>query len=167
MKRYHVNVEGEEYLVEIKDDEIYINGILAEESFLSALNDQGLYLIQTGEEKEEIHIQRETQTDFRITVDGHHLMAQIEEDTGRKNRKRKRNGNSDGEVTAPMAGLIVEIMVSEGETVEQDQTLLVLEAMKMQMKIKSPAAGSVRQIHLQQGDRVEKGELILSMAPVD
>lgn len=163
MKRYYVQVEGEEYVVEIKDDEIYINGVLAEESFFSALNDQGLYLIQAGEQKEEIHIQRETQTDFRITVDGHHLTAQIEQDTGRKNRNKKSAGSNDGEISAPMPGLIVDISVSEGENVEAEQTLFVLEAMKMQMKIKAPATGVVQQIHYQSGDRVEKGDLILTI----
>jgi pyruvate carboxylase subunit B len=167
MKRYVVNIEQEEYIVEIHPDgQITINGVMVEESAFAALNDQGLYLIQTGTEKEEIHIQRETQTDYRITVDGHHLIAQIEQENGRKQRKKKQQGNHSGNVKAPMPGLIVELTISEGDSVEADQTLFVLEAMKMQMKIKSPSKGSVHRIHFQQGDRVEKGDLIVSLESI-
>lgn len=162
MKRYIVNIDEEEYIVEIEDTDVYINGIRAEETNFSAINDQGLYLIQSGTEKQEIHIQRETTNDFQITVDGHHLSAQIERDNGRKSQK-KRTTNDDGSVTAPMPALIIEVSVSEGDTVEEGQILLVLEAMKMQMKIKSPSRANVKRICRQAGDRVEKGEVLLHL----
>ncbi len=162
-KRYVVNIEHEEYIVEIQPDgQITINGVLVEESMFSALNDQGLYLVQSGAEKEEIHIQRETQTDYRITVDGHHLVAQIEQENGRRSRTKKNAGNQSGNITAPMAGMIVDVLAADGEIVEVEQTLFVLEAMKMQMKIKSPSKGIIQRIHFKKGDRVEKGDLIVS-----
>ena len=164
-KRYIVNIEQEEYVVEIQDEQVFINGVLAEDSFFSALNDQGLYLIQSGMEKEEIHIQREKQNEFRITVDGHHLKAQIEQDTGRSNRKKKNTTANNGNVSAPMPALIVEISVAEGETVETGQTLLILEAMKMQMKVKAQMTGTVKRIHKTAGDRVEKDDLLMILSP--
>jgi biotin carboxyl carrier protein len=161
MKRYIVTIDREEYIVEIHDDQVFVNDILAEDSLFSALNDQGLYLIQSGQEKQEIHIQRESQSDFRITVDGHHVAAQIEHDNGRKNRKNKISGTNSGTIIAPMPATIIDVQVQIGDAVLEGQTLLILEAMKMQMKIKSPITGNVQHINKHTGDRVEKGDLIL------
>ena len=163
MPRYLVTIDQEEFLVEIKDEGIFINGILAEDSFLSALNDQGLYLIQSGMEKQEIHIQHEEQNEYKITVDGHHVAAQIERDTGRKKRDSGRTTAHNGDILAPMPAILVEMLVETGETVEEGQTLLVLEAMKMQMKIKAPTTGKVIRIEKQGGDRVEKGDLMVKL----
>jgi biotin carboxyl carrier protein len=166
MKRYIVTVDQEEYIVEIQDEHIYINGVLAEESLFSALNDQGLYLIQSGQEKQEIHIQKESQSDYRITVDGHHVAAQIEHDYGHKNRKPRINETNNGTILAPMPAMIIDIQVQIGDDVVEGQTLLILEAMKMQMKIKSPITGTVQQINKQISERVEKGDLILTVEPM-
>lgn len=163
MKRYIVSIDEEEYIVEIQDEHIYINGVLAEDSFFSALNDQGLYLIQSGMEKQEIHIQRETHKDFRITVDGHHVEAQIESDNGRRVRKNKNRSQNDGSILAPMPALIVDVIAKEGDWVEEGDTLMILEAMKMQMKIKSPISGSIQHIDKKIGERVEKGDLIITI----
>jgi len=161
--RYIVTIDQEEYVVEIKEEGIFINGILAEDSFLSALNDQGLYLIQSGIQKEEIHIQHESQNAYGITVDGHHLSAQIERDTGRKKRDNARNKVHTGDIVAPMPAVIVDLLVEAGSVVNQGETLLVLEAMKMQMKIKAPADGTVIKLEKEIGERVEKGDSILKL----
>ncbi len=55
-----------------------------------------------------------------------------------------------------MPAIIVDLLVEVGSVVTQGETLLVLEAMKMQMKIKAPADGTVIQLEKQIGERVEK-----------
>lgn len=60
-----------------------------------------------------------------------------------------------GTLTAPMPGKVVKIMVAEGEKVEEGQTLLILEAMKMQNEYKAPVAGVVTKIFIQEGTAVE------------
>ena len=63
--------------------------------------------------------------------------------------------------TAPMNGTIVEILVSVGDRVEAGDTLLIMEAMKMEHPIKAPTAGIVKDIYFAQGDLVDGGtELI-------
>ncbi|MCD4753256.1 MAG: acetyl-CoA carboxylase biotin carboxyl carrier protein subunit [Anaerolineaceae bacterium] len=163
MTRYIVTIDQEEYIVEITEKGIFINGVMVEDSFLSPLNDQGLYLIQTGMEKQEIHIQHENKNEYKITVDGHYLSAQIERDNGRKKREPAKNKLHNGEITAPMAAVLIDMPISSGDIVEEGQTLLVLEAMKMQMKIKAPADGTVISINKQAGDRVEKGDLMVKL----
>ncbi len=61
-------------------------------------------------------------------------------------------------VTAPMPGLVVEIMCSDGEKVEAGQGVLVLEAMKMQNEITAPASGIITGIPVESGVSVNLGD---------
>ena len=67
------------------------------------------------------------------------------------------------EVLAPMPGTIVEILTSEGTSVEEDQDLLILEAMKMENPIASPAAGKVKSIQVKVGDKVSADQLLMEI----
>ena len=60
-------------------------------------------------------------------------------------------------IEAPLGGNIFRTMVSEGESVEADSTVLILEAMKMETEIKSPSAGVIGKIFVKPGDSVKPG----------
>ena len=60
-------------------------------------------------------------------------------------------------IEAPLGGNIFRTMVSEGESVETDSTVLILEAMKMETEIKSPYAGIIVKIFVKPGDAVKPG----------
>jgi len=62
-----------------------------------------------------------------------------------------------GTLTSPMPGKVVKILVAEGDQVEEGQTLLILEAMKMQNEYKSPISGKLTKIFIQEGAAVETG----------
>lgn len=64
-------------------------------------------------------------------------------------------------VKAPMPGLIVEIMVREGNSVKSGQGLLVVEAMKMQNEMPAPADGVVKKILVKQGQTVNSGDALI------
>ncbi len=66
-----------------------------------------------------------------------------------------------GKLTSPMPGTIIEVKVKEGETVEQGQVLLILEAMKMENEIPSPAGGRIASIAVEDGSVVSSGDLLL------
>lgn len=65
------------------------------------------------------------------------------------------------EVKAPMPGMVLNILVHEGEEVEKDKPLLILEAMKMENVIKSAASGKVKKVKAVKGVAVEKGEVLI------
>lgn len=72
------------------------------------------------------------------------------------------NGNRDIDaILAPMPGLLLEVLVQEGDKVEKGDRLLVLEAMKMENIISSPRAGTIKKIHQGQGATVDKKQLLL------
>lgn len=66
-----------------------------------------------------------------------------------------------GTVQAPIPGLIGAIQVSEGDAVEAGDTLLVLEAMKMENELPAPLSGVVEKIHVTRGEIVEKGAVLV------
>ncbi len=70
-----------------------------------------------------------------------------------------------GRVLAPMPGRVLEVMVTQGDRVERGAVLLVLEAMKVQMRLTAPAAGLVDAVRCRAGDLVEDGTELVSLAP--
>jgi biotin carboxyl carrier protein len=66
-------------------------------------------------------------------------------------------------LTAPMPGTVVKLLVEEGDEVEEGQTLLVLEAMKMEQSVASPHAGTVRALPYAEGARVPGGAVLAEL----
>jgi biotin carboxyl carrier protein len=84
-----------------------------------------------------------------------------------KYEKRKPYKPADpGLIFSFIPGTVLEILVSEGDVVSAGSDLLVLDAMKMQNRIKSPVTGKVIKINVRSGDRVPKGVLLLELEPV-
>ncbi|MCC7333166.1 MAG: acetyl-CoA carboxylase biotin carboxyl carrier protein subunit [Flavobacteriales bacterium] len=65
-------------------------------------------------------------------------------------------------VKAPMPGLVINIAVEVGQTVQKGDTLLILEAMKMENVIKSPTDGVIKSIVIKKGDAVEKNQVLIN-----
>jgi len=66
----------------------------------------------------------------------------------------------DGVMTSPMPGTIIKYVVSVGQEVKAGETILILEAMKMESALPSPIAGKVKELSCKAGDRVAKGALL-------
>ncbi len=69
----------------------------------------------------------------------------------------------DGKIRAPMDGAVVNILVNKGDQVVKGQTLLVLEAMKIQQQIKSDVDGVVDDVLGQQGQQVKKRQMLFTI----
>lgn len=72
---------------------------------------------------------------------------------------------STGSLNAPMPGKILELLINDGDTVEEGQPVLILEAMKMENELKAPANGVVSILHVQEGDNVEKNQILIEIEP--
>lgn len=66
-------------------------------------------------------------------------------------------------VTAPMPGLVLRIPVAVGDSVEENQEVIVLEAMKMETPVYAPVAGTVSKISVSQGDQVAPGQVLIEI----
>ena len=67
------------------------------------------------------------------------------------------------DVRAHITGMVWKIEVSEGDQIEQEQVVAVLESMKMEMPVESPAAGRVLKIAVTEGQAVEEDDVLLTV----
>ena len=72
-----------------------------------------------------------------------------------------------GDVLAPMPGSVLEILVEAGDRVERNQTVAIMESMKMELVITAPRDGVVRRVAVQPGQQVERGMRLLELAPLN
>ncbi len=73
------------------------------------------------------------------------------------------DGDSTGNLVSPMPGTIIDVLVQDGDSVATGQTLLLLEAMKMEHAIKAPADGVIKSVKFAKGDMVEEGVALIEM----
>jgi biotin carboxyl carrier protein len=66
-------------------------------------------------------------------------------------------------IHAPMPGIIIDLEVKQGDKVKEGDSILILEAMKMENSIKCPKDGIVKFVHTKKGDAVEKGKLLIEL----
>jgi acetyl/propionyl-CoA carboxylase alpha subunit len=104
---------------------------------------RGGYEIFLGSERIEVDI-----------VDERELLAKTIQGSGPKGPQ---------EVRADMPGVVVSLDCEVGQAVEEGQTLLILEAMKMQNPISSESAGKVAKLHVEAGQAVAAGDLLLTL----
>ena len=100
----------------------------------------------------------------RIALGGGNFFVEGDVDDG----DRQSTGgavHSDGKIESPMPGNIISVQVSEGDAVEADQAVVVIESMKMQNEINSPVAGKVARVHCSVGDQVNFGEVLVEITP--
>lgn len=69
------------------------------------------------------------------------------------------------EVIAPMPSRIVKVLKSEGDDVEADEAVVVVEAMKMESELKAPQSGKIKQIKVSEGDTVEENAILATLSP--
>ncbi|TVQ23694.1 MAG: biotin/lipoyl-binding protein [Spirochaetaceae bacterium] len=68
------------------------------------------------------------------------------------------------DVTAPMPGVVLSVLVKPGDAVKAGQSVVVMECMKMEMKVEADADGSVSDVHVKDGQNVEADQVLVSIA---
>jgi biotin carboxyl carrier protein len=159
MSLYTVTIEDRIYKVNISGDHCTVNGE-AVDARMMALNHNGLHVLHHGKQAYEVFLSnQEADTYQMLMLGGRRIVTQI---TSRL-RKHLKAGDecNTGCLSAPMHGLVVDVPVHLGDTVDKGQTLVVLESMKMQMQLRSPRPGKVAKVAVQSGNQVEKGALLV------
>ena len=101
---------------------------------------------------------------FDIIISGFNFNVKIEEPIDQLINQlgfKKLKTSSVKEVKSPMPGLVVDVCVSEGESVQVGDKLISLEAMKMENILKSTTEGVVKKLYVQKGMSVDKNQLLI------
>jgi glutaconyl-CoA/methylmalonyl-CoA decarboxylase subunit gamma len=140
MKKYKMKINGEKYTTHIKEYKghsivVDVNG-----------ND---YLIELDMEKaKEISpIVRSQKSAPDVTLSNPKLQVSL----------------NDGNVVAPIPGTVLSVKVREGDVVKEGDTVIILEAMKMESDISAPISGTVKRIHQKDGASVTEGMLLMEI----
>jgi len=64
------------------------------------------------------------------------------------------------EIQAPLAGKIIQLDLQVGQSVEEDEEVLVIEAMKMETPVFAPCSGTIKEVKAKQGDNVEEDDVL-------
>jgi acetyl/propionyl-CoA carboxylase alpha subunit len=115
-----------------------------------------------------------------LLIDGERITAYVSSDNAKrwvtingrtyqltKQSNSRRSGakhDHSGELTAPMPGQVRAVNVNEGDTVTKGQTLMLLEAMKMEIRIQAPMDGVVKKLVVEQGDTVEREQMLIEIS---
>jgi len=159
---YDVIIDGKNYRLELEraeagwncrldGREILLDAVLARRDVLSVL--------MAGKSYE---IKRErTATDLHLWVGSVRYAAELRDPRSLHSRRRA-GGDDKGakKLLAPMPGKVVRVLIREEQAVEAGQSILVVEAMKMQNEIKSPKKGTVRKIVAAEGANVNAGDVL-------
>lgn len=79
----------------------------------------------------------------------------------RRARRKQRHGEDN--LTASMPGQVTKVLVAEGDVVQRGQSLIVLEAMKMEIKIAAPHTGRITKVLVKPGQIVDRGQGLVEM----
>ena len=97
-----------------------------------------------------------------IAIDGESWqLERVTTGPARSRRVGRGSAITSGALVAEMPGQVLELLVRPGDSVAAGQTLVLLEAMKMELRITAPAAGQIRQIYCTQGQIVERGQTLI------
>lgn len=72
--------------------------------------------------------------------------------------------NDINEIGASIPGVVSKIMVKEGDTISDKQSLIIVEAMKMETNILAPKVGKIEKIHVEEGQQIKAGQLLIELA---
>lgn len=117
----------------------------------------GWYAVSDGERRWHVAVAGSGESTW-VFVEGQ--VARLEAPPTLGARKRAKGGG-ESTVMSPMPASVVSVNVSCGDTVKQGDTLIVLEAMKMELPIRAPRDGVVATLHCAKGDLVQPGVNLL------
>jgi biotin carboxyl carrier protein len=129
--------------------------------FTAVAGEPSIYWLKLGESSIEAVV---TSNGGQYTVSIGQSRFQVEIEDARSALRRKGSSRTDGpaEIRSPMPGKVVRMLVLEGDQVQENDGIVVIEAMKMQNAIKSPRTGAVK-FHVVTGAAVNAGELLATV----
>ena len=129
---------GEEILIEFEAGKI----ILVELVYVTSANNMGIRTVY-------------------FKLNGQNRAVEVKDMSVEITKKQHIKAEKESEIGAPLQGKLVNIKVKKGDYVELEQSLFVLEAMKMESSVLSSYEGKVKKVHLSQGTMVEQNDLII------
>lgn len=161
---YKVSINETSYNIDFKSEGIYVDNELLSWD-MAVVSDYMFHLITTSKSYVVEIVAKDAQTKhLQLKVNGVIFNIDVRDkyDMLLEQLGMQQSGDSNHrEIRAPMPGMILEILVKEGQQVSKGDKLVILEAMKMENVIKSSGEGTVEMITIQKGMNVEKNQVLI------
>lgn len=155
--------DGSALEVSTKDNNLFIDNV--ETPFQIIQNNQGESIIHVHNKAYRIHVIERKDNQLTLSIDGQLIKLQVKDHVHQMLEQLGMDTVVEDKVDAlhaPMPGTIKEVNVKTGQTIQKGDTLLILEAMKMENVIKSPIDGVITDVKVKDLDVVEKNQLLIS-----
>lgn len=136
---------------------------------LRQIGDLDLYSLLLDNRSFEVHVDQTERTAYRVMVSGEGYesfeVSVVDERTYRASLASGGLGGPSGDsaVKAPIPGLVVKVLVNEGDHVALGQSIVILEAMKMENELRAPRDGVVATVKVKPGNSVNQGEALVTL----
>lgn len=159
--RYYSRIGEREYIVDIDNETVLVDGEPVSVD-LKKIGIDELYSMLFGGQSNELLIEA-NRYDYKVTLRGEQYQVQVEDERTRRLNATRKLVLPDGDiaVTAPIPGLVVKVLVADGDTIAEDQPLVILEAMKMENELRAVRPGRVKHVKVTAGQRVEQNAVLM------
>lgn len=162
---YRAIVGDRTFDISIEDEELIVDG--EPKSYTFEVLREGYVSLLVDGRSVPVSVESVGDGKMRVTIAGQRTEVQVKDE---RDLLVDEFGLGDdaaagGIVRAPMPGLVLDVLVEEGDEVEAEQGLLVLEAMKMENELKAPSGGVVGAVHVKNGVSVDKEALLIEIEP--
>jgi len=163
MNDFVVNTGLEDFNITInRSNKILVNDNEREVE-LSKLSDFS-YLLKVDDKVYHITSEKNNSNNYSFFIDGFSYDVSVRtllEDKAHELLKNKAKDNHSAVVKSPMPGLVLKIKKKVGDTVEMGESLILLEAMKMENDIRAASSGEIKEIRVAENSAVEKNEILV------
>lgn len=168
--KYVITVEGETFEVEVgRGGRVWVNRRLYDVDF-QGVDGLPQYSLLVDHRSYEAHVEQADEEGYQMVVAGQPYRARLQQTRDHPTRDVRRpcppatavrqGSSSQGEVRAPLPGLLVAVPVVVGQRVTQGEVVAVLESMKMNLELGAPWDGVVQALHSTPGAQVGQGEVL-------
>ena len=166
--KYYVTVNDETYEIAIdQQGRISVDGQEMSAN-MRLVGGQHLYSLLVDNTSYEVVLdpEQEPRNTYGVMVSGLRYLVKGQDERSRRLALADRSLRApDGELTikAPIPGLVVKVQVSAGQEVVEGETLIILEAMKMENELRAPRAGVIHDIRTDPGAQVKQGQVLMTL----
>ena len=165
MNEFIVTINERKYSVKIDTSGVVVSGGRKLYADLTPIANNS-YVLRLGDKVFEITSNKINQEKYGIIIDADYFEATVRtqlKETVSELQNKKAKAFHHSEVKAPMPGLLLKLRVKEGDEIKMGESIMILEAMKMENELRSPSSGVVTKINFKEGQSVEKDSVILTI----
>ncbi|TLX72367.1 biotin/lipoyl-binding protein [Labilibacter sediminis] len=146
---YHIKIDNKEYKLDVVKVEASVYSVIYKGNSINLEMIKG-----------------DTPNHYKVNTRTDHFQVEVIDPISRyKSSKATELKNTDQVIEAPMPGQIVKLHFSEGDIVQEGDTVVIVSAMKMESEYKAPISGIIKKVHVKEGDTVEGGAPLVEINP--